>query len=195
MKSILKPILVAAVSLGLLGAVSGCAEQAPKPKVKVSLSTQVTQAKKVYQAAQAKAAQAKKVYQAAQKAKKVYQVTQIKLASMKELCAASGAVAKYIKGSKNKKKARKLGTAGDMEMRALQISVLAKKLKYGSAAFYAKGLQEAAASGSKAAIKAAYSPVKGGVAAAIKLDANKKVYGKCKCKNGKMKCKKKKKKK
>ena len=171
MKSILKPILVAAVSLGLLGAVSGCAEQAPKPKVKVSLATQVTQAKKVYQ------------------------VTQIKLASMKELCAASGAVAKYIKGSKNKKKARKLGTAGDMEMRALQISALAKKLKYGSAAFYAKGLQEAAASGSKAAIKAAYSPVKGGVAAAIKLDANKKVYGKCKCKNGKMKCKKKKKKK
>ena len=181
MKSILKPILVAAVSLGLLGAVSGCAEQAPKPKVKVSLATQVTQAKKVYQAAQ--------------QAKKVYQVTQIKLASMKELCAASGTIAKYIKGSKNKKKARKLGTAGDMEMRALQISALAKKLKYGSAAFYAKGLQEAAASGSKAAIKAAYSPVKGGVAAAIKLDANKKVYGKCKCKNGKMKCKKKKKKK
>jgi hypothetical protein len=163
MKSILKPILVAAVSLGLLGAVGGCVEQASasasKSKVKVS------------------------------------QATQVKLASMRELCAASGAVAKYIKGSKNKKKARKLGTAGDMEMRALQISVLAKKLKYGSAAFYAKGLQEAAASGSKAAIKAAYSPVKGGVAAAIKLDANKKVYGKCKCKNGKMKCKTKKKKK
>lgn len=159
MKSILKPILVAAVGLGLLSAMGGCAEQTAKPKVKMS------------------------------------QATQVKLASMKELCAASGAVAKYIKGSKNKKKAKKLGTAGDMEMRALQIGALAKKLKYGSAAYYAKSLQEAAASGSKAAIKAAYKPVKGGVAAAIKLDANKKVYGKCKCKNGKMKCKKKKKKK
>ena len=159
MKSILKPILVAAVSLGLLGAMGGCAEQSAKPKVKMS------------------------------------QVTQVKLASMKELCAASGVVANYIKGSKNKKKARKLGTAGDMEMRAVQISTLGKKLKYGSVAYYAKGLEEAAASGSKAAIKEAYAPIKGGVAAAIKLDANKKVYGKCKCTNGKMKCKKKKKKK
>ena len=163
MKSILKPILAAAVGLGLLGALGGCAEISGKPKVKAKPKV------------------------------KMSQVTQVKLASMKELCAASGVVANYIKGSKNKKKARKLGTAGDMEMRGIQISSLAKKLKYGSVAFYAKGLEEAAASGNKAAIKEAYMPVKGGVAAAIKFDANKKVYGKCKCTNGKMKCKKKKK--
>ena len=82
-----------------------------------------------------------------------------------------------------------------MEMRAVQIGSLAKRLKYGSAVFYSKGLEEAARTGIKGEIADAYKPVKGAVAAAIKLDANKKVYGKCKCKNGKMKCKKKKKKK
>ncbi len=158
MRSLIKPLLVAAVSLGLLGGMSGCADS-PKPKVKMS------------------------------------QATKVKLASMKEICAASGSIAKYIKGSKSKKKRRKLGTAGDMEMRAVQIASLAKSLKYGSAVFYSKGLEEAARTGIKGEIADAYKPVKGAVAAAIKLDANKKVYGKCKCKNGKMKCKKKKKKK
>ena len=66
MRSLIKPLLVAAVSLGLLGGLSGCADQPSKPKVKMS------------------------------------QATQVKLASMKEICAASGSVAKYIKGSKSK---------------------------------------------------------------------------------------------
>ena len=167
MRSLIKPLLVAAVSLGLLGGISGCADS-PKPKVKMS--------------------QAKKVV-------KMSQAMKVKVSAMKEICAASNSVAKYIKGSKSKKKRRKLGTAGDMEMRAVQIATLAKRLKYGSAVFYAKGLEEAAKTGIKGEIADAYKPVKGAVAAAIKLDANKKVYGKCKCKKGKVKCKKKKKKK
>ena len=159
MRSFIKPLLLAAVSLGLLGGLSGCADQPSKPKVKMS------------------------------------QAMKVKVSAMKEICAASNAMAKYIKGSKSKKKRRKLGTAGDMEMRAIQIATLAKRLKYGSAVFYAKGLEEAAKTGIKGEIADAYKPVKGAVAAAIKLDANKKVYGKCKCKKGKVKCKKKKKKK
>ena len=145
MRSLIKPLLVAAVSMGLLGGISGCADS-PKPKVKMS------------------------------------QAMKVKVSAMEEICAASNSVAKYIKGSKSKKKRRKLGTAGDMEMRAVQIATLAKRLKYGSAVFYAKGLEEAAKTGIKGEIADAYKPVKGAVAAAIKLDANKKVYGKCKCK-------------
>ena len=75
-----------------------------------------------------------------------------KNAIQKEMCGHSIAVKKYIKGSKNKKKSRKLGTAGDMEMRALAIAGLAKKLKYGSVTNYALGLEEASQTGKKSEV-------------------------------------------
>ena len=40
MRSLIKPLLVAAVSLGLLGGISGCADS-PKPKVKMSQAMKV----------------------------------------------------------------------------------------------------------------------------------------------------------
>ena len=127
------------------------------------------------------------------KAKKVSAAAIQKHAIQKELCGHSIAVKKYIKGHKNKKKAKKLGTAGDMEMRALAIAGLAKKLRYGSVAYYAKGLEEASQTGKKSEVKTAYKLVGGAVNASLKLDKSK-AFGKCSC-SKKFKCKKKKKKK
>lgn len=49
-------------------------------------------------------------------------------AVMKELSGHSKAIKKYLKGHKNAKKEARLGTAGDMEFRAIAIAGLAKRL-------------------------------------------------------------------
>lgn len=49
-------------------------------------------------------------------------------AVMKELSGHSKAIKKYLKGHKNPKKEARLGTAGDMEFRALAMAGLAKRL-------------------------------------------------------------------
>lgn len=49
-------------------------------------------------------------------------------AVMKELSGHSKAIGKYVKGHKNAKKEKKLGTAGDMELRALAMAGLANRL-------------------------------------------------------------------
>ena len=95
----------------------------------------------------------------------------------------------YYVTHKNPKREARLGTPADMELRAIAIQGLAKRLKYGSVAFYAAQLEEAGASGSKAAVKDAFGPVANGISGAIKLDANKKTYGKCGCSKYKFKCK------
>ncbi|MBK17219.1 MAG: hypothetical protein CMM52_00060 [Rhodospirillaceae bacterium] len=117
------------------------------------------------------------------------QKVKVKVAMMKELCGHSGAIARYLKGHKNPKRAARLGKPGDIEFRALAMQGLAKRLKYGSVSFFAAQLEEAAATGSKSAIKEAFSPVAGGVGSAIGLDRGRKTYGKCSCKKYKFKCK------
>jgi hypothetical protein len=150
MRSLIKPFLVVAVSLGVL---AGCVAEDKKPTSTLS------------------------------------QATKVKVAMMKELCTHSGSIARYLKGHKNPKREARLGTPADMELRAIAIQGLAKRLKYGSVAFYAAQLEEAGASGTKAAVKEAFGPVAGGIAGAIKLDRGKKTYGKCGCKKYKFKCK------
>jgi hypothetical protein len=150
MTSLIKPFLVAVVSLGLL---AGCIVEDEKPKSTMS------------------------------------QATKVKVAMMKELCTHSGAIARYIKGHKNPKREARLGTPADMELRAIAMQGLAKRLKYGSVAFYAAQLEEAGASGSKSAVKEAFGPLAGGISGAIALDRGAKTYGKCSCKKNKFKCK------
>ena len=150
MRSLIKPFLVAAVSLGVL---AGCVAEDKKPTSTLS------------------------------------QATKTKVAMMKEMCTHSASIARYLKGHKNPKREARLGTPADMELRAIAIQGLAKRLKYGSVAFYAAQLEEAGASGSKAAVQDAFGPVANGISGAIKLDANKKTYGKCGCSKYKFKCK------
>ena len=106
--------------------------------------------------------------------------TQIKLARMGEMCEHNIAI----------KALAKSGTTRDVGWRASKISGLAKKLKYGSVAFYAGQVKEAAYGGKVSGIKT----LTGAVSANIKLDRSKKTYGKCSCKKV-FKCKNKKKKK
>ena len=143
MTSFIKPLMVAAISIGLL---AGCLAEDKKPKSTLS------------------------------------QATKVKVAMMKELCTHSGSIARYLKGHKNPKREARLGTPADMELRAVAMQGLAKRLKYGSVAFYAAQLEEAGASGSKSAVKEEFGPVAGGIAGAIKLDRGRKTYGKCACK-------------
>ena len=119
----------------------------------------------------------------------ISQATKVKVAMMKELCTHSAAIARYVKGHKNPKREARLGTPADMELRAIAMQGLAKRLKYGSVAFYAGQLEEAGASGKKSAVKEAFGPVAGGIAGAIALDRGRKTYGKCSCKKHKFKCK------
>jgi cytochrome c556 len=49
-------------------------------------------------------------------------------AVMKELSAHSKAIGKYLKGHKNPKREKRLGTAGDVELRALAMAGLANRL-------------------------------------------------------------------
>ena len=158
MKKTSRTILQICMGLAMAFYLGGCAiDAAPK-------------AKKVSTAA------ACKICKAAAKHAKAVQ----KNAIQKEMCGHSIAVKKYIKGSKNKKKSRKLGTAGDMEMRALAIAGLAKKLKYGSVTYYAQGLEEASQTGKKSEVKKAYKLVGGAVNSSLKLDKSK-AFGKCSC--------------
>ena len=105
--------------------------------------------------------------------------TQVKLGRMGELCEHSIAI----------KRLAKTGTTRDVGWRATKMQGLASKLKYGSVAFYAGQVKDAAASGKKSGVKT----LTGAASAALKLDKSKK-YGKCSCKTS-FKCKMKKKKK
>lgn len=56
------------------------------------------------------------------------QYTEMRRAAMKELSAHGKAIRAFVKGDKNPKRARALGTAGDVEFRAMAMAAMADRL-------------------------------------------------------------------
>jgi cytochrome c556 len=84
---------------------------------------------------------------------------------MKELSAHSKAIGNYLKGDKDPKKERVLGTAGDMELRALAMASLAERLP----GMFTKGTSSADMPGKTRAKPEIWSKNKEFEAAAMKL--------------------------
>ena len=84
---------------------------------------------------------------------------------MKELSAHSKAIGSYLKGDKDPKKAMALGTAGDMELRALAMASLAERLP----AMFTKGTSSADMPGKTRAKPEIWSKSTEFKAAAMKL--------------------------